>query len=109
MAHVQTCKYCPESVVNSQWHPECRLAKLEGLLYRIRQRISRGIEAVSNTLEKEILAETFRSKEEIEREREDTEQRRIKKGIWEAALEKEIQEAVADWKKIHPDPNPPTC
>lgn len=73
MAHIQTCKYCPENVVNSSWHPECRLAKLEDLLYRTREQLDESGH-LSPTIMVEILAETFRSEEESEREHEDVEQ-----------------------------------
>ena len=110
MAHVQQCKYCLRSVVNSPWHPECRLAKLEDLLFRIKERLESGhTKPVSNTLRQEILAETFRSKAEIDIVRQNAEQRRRDKENWDIAHAEALRVASAKFQAEHPDPDSPTC
>jgi len=63
---------------------------------------------IFGTLKQEILAETFRSREEIEREREKAEHQRLEKERWLAAHAEALSVVSKLWQKEHPDPFPPT-
>ncbi|HEY4496233.1 MAG TPA: hypothetical protein VJC04_02650 [Candidatus Paceibacterota bacterium] len=102
---VQQCKYCGGNVINCPWHPECRLAKLEDLLYRIREQLDNQGK-LSPTIAIEILGETFRSKEEIEREYKKVKQKKFTKKNWEIARAEVMQKAAGEWVKENPDPDP---
>ena len=108
MAIIRQCKYCPKLVTNAPWHQECRLAKIEGLLYRIRKQLNIS-GRLDPTISVEILDESFRSKEEIELEYRKVEERKLAKEHWKNAFDEEIQQFVVQWQKEHPDPDPPTC
>ncbi|TSC67544.1 MAG: hypothetical protein CEO19_167 [Parcubacteria group bacterium Gr01-1014_73] len=107
MAHIQECRYCSGGVVNSPWHPECRLAKLEDLLYRVRLEMCH-VNGVSRSLKQEVLNETFRSKEGIEQERSEADQRRSAKVLWQIAHDAALRGFIEEWEKTNPDPDPPT-
>jgi len=109
MAHITECKYCQKNVVNAQWHLECRLAKLEDLLFRLQERLATMFgDGIFGTLKHEVLVETFRSKEEIEREFERVEQLQLAKEHWKNDFTEAMQRASVEWHRTHPDPDPPT-
>ena len=110
MAHITKCKYFPRNVTNAQWHQECRLAKLEDLLFRLQERFSTmSGDDIFGTLKQEILKETFRSKEEIEREFKRDEELKLAKERWKNDFTEAMQKASIEWHREHPDPAPPTC
>ncbi len=41
MAHLSTCRYCERQCLDSEYHPDCRIEFLEGLLRRIQSHIKR--------------------------------------------------------------------
>ena len=86
------------------------MAKLEGLLFRIQERFSTMFgDDIFGTLKQEILAETFRSKEEVEREFKKDEELKLAKERWKIDFTEAMQKAATDWQKEHPDPALPTC
>ena len=107
MAHLQKCEYCSGQVINSLWHPECRTTKLEDLLFQVQMRLRDGFE-IQKLLKQEILAETFRSKAEIEREHKGVEQRQFAKEHWKLAHAEAMRQADAKFTDEHPDPDPVT-
>lgn len=107
MAQLMICKYCGKDAMDSQWHRKCREAKLEDLLYRIKAQLEKDYGTViPKVLSDEILAETFRSKEETEREYKSVEQQRFEKKCWNAAYAEAMMKFIVEWRISHPDPDP---
>ena len=108
MAHIQTCKYCPKNVVNSKWHPECREMALEDLLYQVQQMLRTRTPFDQRAVARKILAETFRSKEEIDIANQFAEQQRRDKESWKIAHAEALRVASEKFRIQYPDPFPPT-
>jgi len=109
MAQIMICKYCEEDAGDYRWHRKCREIALEDLLYRLRKQLEEDYgTVVSRMIKQEILAETFRSKEEIEREFKKVEELELAKKRWKNDFAEAMQKAAVEWQREHPDPNPPT-
>lgn len=105
MAHIRKCTYCPKTVANAAWHPECRMEYLEDLVWRTREALKKNA-MIPLPLKNEIGAQNVRSLFTLEMQRANKNNRKKKKELWELARQDHLQKCAEEFEKKHPDPNP---
>lgn len=109
MAYLTSCIYCNGQVLDQSFHPECRIAYLEDLLYRIQCNRSWRSMGLLDSLTKELVSQNFRPWKEFEKKQNklkvDALDTKLKQQAW--ILERQLH--MQNWEKENPNPNPPTC
>ncbi len=107
MAKIGSCRYCPAQTVDSEWCPECRIAHLENIIFKI-QGVLKKSRRVPAKLAQDIADEQVRSWKEFQGEKAQASKREGEHVLWELAKNAKIRKMAAKFEKKHPDPNPPT-
>ena len=110
MAYLGNCQYCRGQILSGQWHPECRIAHLENILYELRMLVSVKRDADLETLFDRLIEitiilnqENWPSKAEFDKESQTHLEQAAAKQQYEAALAVALRTFVKDWKTEHPE------
>lgn len=107
MARVTNCIYCGGSLLNSDWHQECRLIEAEDILLLIENGIVSGkIKGVSMNILDRILEKGWKTKKEAGQKRQKQQERARTKEWWEGEKERFLIRAEKKWEARNPDPDP---
>ncbi|MEK7501822.1 MAG: hypothetical protein AAB629_02770 [Patescibacteria group bacterium] len=110
MAHITQCPVCG-GYTAARIHPECEIAKLSDLLYRVQYSLTRSPSTrvfISKKMRDEIEREKFISLEEYKKKKVQKEQKTLEKALHDAARQQAMEKARADFEREHPDPDPIT-
>ncbi len=94
MAHLSWCIYCKGSVLNSSWHPECRIAYLEDLLLKIK-----NTSKICDELKAIVDNENLSSWADFEKARQREEQRKIEENLLNISKHAALSEFSLRWDR----------